>query len=637
MRRIVHALAFGASLATSVAGAVTIIVDSDSEMPVTGKCTLAEAVVAANTNAPVGNCVAGGAGSDTIVFAAGVGTITFTQPLLASVDALRVTEALVIDGSANGGVVIQRDPGAAAAFRLIEVANASAPLLQSPPLTLFAVEMRHGQTVDSGAAGAGGCLVTRGALTLQDATFVDCHALGTNANGGGVAQLQFGTVDILRGLFVGNGAAEGHGGGLYSESEALTLRDSTFMDNTAGNGAIGGPGGIGGFGGGLYAGEALVGRPATIERSSFDGNRATNSGGGLVATVPALLRNVTVSGNLSDFLSGAGILLSGSGADPMPGRTSLVTLQNSTIFDNHAGDAAGASGGAFSGGLYYDGNPDSGSSKTGVEINSTLFALNTARFNGSVTYRDLGAQNATTPIGDHNLSRALGTGGSNYQVSTSGSAWVSCDPMLGALDDNGGPTLTHALLTGSCAIDAGSNPDGLATDQRGGGFPRVTGTAADIGAFEGEGDGTATTSLAIAPASLAFGSVVGGATSASKLYTFTNTGTELVTFTSFELDGAGFASVAAESTCGPSLASGASCVVSFHFMPAAAGAYSGTFIVTSNAPAITVTMSGSGVTDAPPRDPRAPPAPVPALGGIALAWLCASIAFAGALAQRRRR
>ena len=29
------------------------------------------------------------------------------------------------------------------------------------------------------------------------------------------------------------------------------------------------------------------------------------------------------------------------------------------------------------------------------------------------------------------------------------------DPMLGPLQDNGGPTLTHALLTGSPAIDAG--------------------------------------------------------------------------------------------------------------------------------------------------------------------------------------
>ncbi len=58
------------------------------------------------------------------------------------------------------------------------------------------------------------------------------------------------------------------------------------------------------------------------------------------------------------------------------------------------------------------------------------------------------------------------------------------DPQLGPLADNGGPTQTFALLTGSPAIDAGSNPAALTSDQRGGNFFRVSGAAADIGAFE---------------------------------------------------------------------------------------------------------------------------------------------------------
>src|SRR5207253_11277878 len=52
------------------------------------------------------------------------------------------------------------------------------------------------------------------------------------------------------------------------------------------------------------------------------------------------------------------------------------------------------------------------------------------------------------------------------------------------LTNNGGPTQTHALGAGSAAVDAGSNPAGLASDQRGTLFPRVQGAAADIGAFE---------------------------------------------------------------------------------------------------------------------------------------------------------
>ena len=60
------------------------------------------------------------------------------------------------------------------------------------------------------------------------------------------------------------------------------------------------------------------------------------------------------------------------------------------------------------------------------------------------------------------------------------------NPQLGLLADNGGPTLTHALLPGSPAIDAGdpsfaSPPD---SDQRGAPFVRVSGGRIDIGAFE---------------------------------------------------------------------------------------------------------------------------------------------------------
>src|SRR5690606_708942 len=58
------------------------------------------------------------------------------------------------------------------------------------------------------------------------------------------------------------------------------------------------------------------------------------------------------------------------------------------------------------------------------------------------------------------------------------------DPMLGPLAFNGGPTQTHALLAGSPAIDKGSNPAALTTDQRGAPFVRVSGPQADIGAYE---------------------------------------------------------------------------------------------------------------------------------------------------------
>src|SRR5262249_31351718 len=60
----------------------------------------------------------------------------------------------------------------------------------------------------------------------------------------------------------------------------------------------------------------------------------------------------------------------------------------------------------------------------------------------------------------------------------------STDPLLGPLQDNGGPTFTHALLEGSPAIDAGDNEDAPEWDQRGEGFPRIVNKTIDTGAFE---------------------------------------------------------------------------------------------------------------------------------------------------------
>jgi hypothetical protein len=63
--------------------------------------------------------------------------------------------------------------------------------------------------------------------------------------------------------------------------------------------------------------------------------------------------------------------------------------------------------------------------------------------------------------------------------------WLSGDPCLGPIQDNGGPTQTIALLPGSPAIDAGDNsliPSGITTDQRGG--PRIVNGVTDLGAFE---------------------------------------------------------------------------------------------------------------------------------------------------------
>jgi hypothetical protein len=97
-----------------------------------------------------------------------------------------------------------------------------------------------------------------------------------------------------------------------------------------------------------------------------------------------------------------------------------------------------------------------------------------------------------TAPGDPDLNGLLTSQGHNLIGNPAGgSGFVLSDlanvnPLLGPLQDNGGPTQTMALLPGSPALDAGnSRINTSATDQRG--LPRVVGATIDIGAFESRG------------------------------------------------------------------------------------------------------------------------------------------------------
>jgi hypothetical protein len=96
---------------------------------------------------------------------------------------------------------------------------------------------------------------------------------------------------------------------------------------------------------------------------------------------------------------------------------------------------------------------------------NNLISTNSPR-NGSGSLADLG----------HNLSSDGSCAFTNV------GSLNDTDPKLGPLAENGGPTLTMALLAGSPAIDAGDTPAAPPTDQRG--VPRPFGVAADIGAYE---------------------------------------------------------------------------------------------------------------------------------------------------------
>jgi hypothetical protein len=139
-----------------------------------------------------------------------------------------------------------------------------------------------------------------------------------------------------------------------------------------------------------------------------------------------------------------------------------VTVSNSTISGN---SAIGNGGGIYNvrAGTY-----------TGLELNSTV--LN-AGHSGENIFNDGG----TVISHGYNLSSDNGGG---YLMSIGDQ--INTDPLLGPLQDNGGPTFTHALLLGSPAINAGdpSFTQPPFYDQRGPGFDRVVNGRIDIGSFE---------------------------------------------------------------------------------------------------------------------------------------------------------
>ena len=303
-------------------------------------------------------------------------------------------------------------------------------------------------TIRNGQASSGAGIKNSGTLTLSNST--------VTGNEAPIPCVRFFVFcEISRGT--------ASGGGIYN-SGVLIISNSTISENHAGSYCNESP--CSAFGGGIYNGGTLM-----IENSTLTGNSA---GTACVTTVNC---RVGVGGAFYTF-----------------GAT--VTLNNSTITGNSAYRCSGTCGGTGGaivigfGSFAMDNSTVGGNSAGGI-FNGGIFKGGTATLQNSIVDNNAGINCAGT-ITSHgyNLSsddtcKLNGRGDLNNH-----------DPLLGPLQNNGGPTETMALLPGSPAIDAG-NPSGctdgeghlLKTDQRGMPRPdREDIVGCDIGAYERQND-----------------------------------------------------------------------------------------------------------------------------------------------------
>jgi CSLREA domain-containing protein len=272
------------------------------------------------------------------------------------------------------------------------------------------------------------------------------------------------------------------GGGIYTQNSGnVNVTDSTITNNFA---ILGG--GIGNGGTGIF----------TITNSTISNNSAGTGGGCYNGLGTMNVINSTINNNVSGTVAG-----SGNGGGIITSSENLNII-NSTLHNNSATGRGGA--------IYNN------SSDADISISQSTITQNSAILGGGGVGNNNGApirilntivadnisSNGPDLLGPfvsqgHNLLRnSDGSSGFTFGINNAngdlvGVTFAPVSPLLGPLQNNGGPTQTRALLPGSLAIDAGDNcvvlaggclTTPLTTDQRG--ISRQVNATVDIGAFE---------------------------------------------------------------------------------------------------------------------------------------------------------
>lgn len=383
-----------------------------------------------------------------------------------------------------------RGPGA----NLLEVSrNQTADFFRIFHVTPGHTVVIEGLTITRGEPPGGGVYNEQATLAINNC-IVQFNGQMGSASGGGIYN-DGGALTVTNSTISNN--ISDRGGGIFKQDGTMAISNSTISNNVCRSMALA-----------YGAGITNSGGKAAITNCTINANDAGFFGGGICNFGTLTITNSSIDGNLvgSEFNGapayGGGICNFG-----------MLTLTNSTLFGNQAsGKNAGVGGGIY--------NNDNGAM---LEISNTTLNGNFARFSaggifnmgaleiGNSTLSDNAAENGggivnggsgTTQITNTILNVGVlggnivhngGTITSNgYNLSsddgggvlTATGDQINTNPMLGPLQDNGGPTFTHDLLAGSPAIDAGNpkfTPPPI-TDQRG--YLRIFNDRIDIGSLE---------------------------------------------------------------------------------------------------------------------------------------------------------
>jgi len=285
-------------------------------------------------------------------------------------------------------------------------------------------------------------LTTNVTIEGPGANLLTIQGSSGTASSGGVFVVSAGASDSICGLTISGGKAS-YGGGVYN-SGTLTISNDMLANNA----------------GTYYGGGVCNVGNLTVIGSTFVGNHAGYYGGGIYAGSgdTTTISNSTFTTNSAGYYGGAVANLYG-----------MLTVTNATIAGNTA--------------VYYAGGIFTYSMGSDVTtLRNTIVAANQATYGMPDIYGSVAAaQSYNNLIGVGSGSNLVnGINGNLVGSSTS-----PLNPLLGPLQNNGGPTPTMAVLGGSPAINAGNNAYAPGPyDQRGPGYARIVGGTIDIGAYE---------------------------------------------------------------------------------------------------------------------------------------------------------